>query len=41
MTEKKEKVKDEDIEKVGDALKRAAAKAREKSPPNRRTTCYL
>lgn len=31
MTEEKEKVIDEDLEKVEDALKRAAAKAREKA----------
>ncbi len=31
MTEKKEPIKDEDIEKAGDALKRAAARAREKA----------
>jgi len=31
MTEEKKKVKDEDLEKAEDALKRAAAKAREKA----------
>ena len=31
MTEEKKKVKDEDLEKVGDALRRAAARAREKA----------
>jgi hypothetical protein len=31
MTEKKEKVKDEDLEKAGDALIRAAKRAREKA----------
>lgn len=31
MTEEKKRLKDKDLEKVGDALRRAAAKAREKA----------